>query len=305
MSSFVDTCFKLSKTHDYTFFTVHTLFWLIGHYLLSDNKKPIESKNNGPKNKKLPPYKLTKIEKIFATIMISVTIINILLRISKGVPHWLIQPCHVLSVILICVLLDKNSSSNLFYLYFYTLWMPVFGLLAVPDDSWFYYSWEPFVFYLHHYTMVLIPFYYLIFNHRFHAHFKSKTSLSYEHYFNPKLSSFKNRIKLFVQIFILGMLYHTVVLGFGGLLLDEDFNSMRCRFPGGEMLGIWWREALSVGGLIVGILVAMIPDTIFHYFLHKDNNNQQQTKSTPSSNFISDLFNYVNTLVKSEIKKNE
>ncbi|KAN0041994.1 hypothetical protein ACTFIV_004550 [Dictyostelium citrinum] len=316
MSNFVDTCFKLSEGHDFVVFTLHTIVWGTILHLMNRNdpiKLQQKQQQKQQNNKKTipppppppppPPYKLKPFEILFLGIMITVTFINIVLRFIKGVPIWLLQPCHVLSALLIYIISNKKSDSNIFYLYFYNLWMPLVGILAVPDDSWFYYSWEPLVFYLHHYAMLIIPFYYMFFNHRFHAHFKSSTSLPIEHYGNIRLSTLKNRLRLFVQVFTIGMLYHSLVLGYGGILLNEDLNSMKCRFTGGEMFGIYWREFLTIGGWILGWLVAVLPDTLIHYFFSISKNNST-TKKNSILSILGDGFNFIQSRINLEIKKN-
>ncbi|KAM9990887.1 hypothetical protein ACTFIY_006918 [Dictyostelium cf. discoideum] len=317
MSNFVDTCFKLSEGHDFVVFTFHSIVWgTLLHLMnrsdpikLQEKQQRQQQQNNINKKSKSNPhtYKLKPFEILFLGIMVTVTLINIVLRFVKGVPIWLLQPCHVLSALLIYIISNKKSDSNIFYLYFYNLWMPLVGVLAVPDDNWFYYSWEPMVFYLHHYAMLIIPFYYMLFNHRFHAHFKSSTSLPIEHYGNIRLSTLKNRLRLFVQVFTIGMLYHSLVLGYGGILLNEDLNSMKCRFAGGEIFGIYWREFLTIGGWILGWLVAVLPDTLIHYFLNSKNTSTTTTTTTKKNSILSilsDGFNFIQSRINLEIKKN-
>ncbi|KAK5580450.1 hypothetical protein RB653_000467 [Dictyostelium firmibasis] len=317
MSSFVDTCFKLSEGHDFVVFSIHSIVWgTLLHLLNRSDPIKLQQKqqqqqqqqiNNKKTNTISPIYKLKPFEFLFLGIMVTVTFINIVLRFIKGVPIWLLQPCHVLSGLLIYIISNKKSDSNIFYLYFYNLWMPLVGILAVPDDSWFYYSWEPFIFYLHHWAMLIVPFYYMFFNHRFHAHFKSSTSLPMEYNGNIRLSTLKNRLRLFVQVFTIGMLYHSLVLGYGGILLNEDLNSMKCRFAGGEIFGIHWREALTIGGWILGWLVAVLPDTLIHCLYYSNKKPSSSTTATKKNTILSilgDGFNFIQSRINLEIKKN-
>eukprot|EP01133_Synstelium_polycarpum_P004957 gene4957-5761_t len=84
----------------------------------------------------------------------------------------------------------------------------------------------------------------------------------------PMLTDRTLRYRFLKQMFAVGVMYHAYLLGPMGLALDEDFDSMRCRFSGGEIFGIFWREGLMGLCFTGSILVGWIPDMIAHkYFL--------------------------------------
>ncbi|KYQ93548.1 hypothetical protein DLAC_06254 [Tieghemostelium lacteum] len=192
-----------------------------------------------------------------------------MVRALKGVPHWLIQPCHVLSFLLIYVLLNTKNDARHFYYYFYSIWMPTVGLLSPPHASWFKWWWEPTLFYVHHAMLLLIPYYYLFFNHRFHSHFISSKTTSGPHYLVSSFQSLKKRVRYFIQVYASGLLYHSLVLGFASLYFEEDFDAMRCRFDGGEIFGNYWREFMIICAVILAMIVCKIPDIIAHAYQYR------------------------------------
>ncbi|KAF2073797.1 hypothetical protein CYY_004891 [Polysphondylium violaceum] len=285
----IDNCFKMSVTYDILHYTTHSLFYAGVYYLV----KPTESEVKREKEQeetlkkleaKKAQYKLTVFEYLLAFLLASVLLINIGVRLAKNVPHWLFQPCHVLTALFIYVILNPKSNAKGFYLFFYSLWMPFYGLAAAPHPSWFLWWFEEPVFYIHHYAIVFLPYYYLFLNHRFHPHFtvgnhSTFSRKSGEHVID-RLSVFSGRLRHYLSVQCVALLYHSGFLGFLGLLLNEDFDSMRCRFAGGEMFGIWWREALILAGVwIVGFALSLLPEIIAHLIYHRPSKNVN-TKTT-------------------------
>jgi len=300
----IDNCFKMSVTYDVLHYTTHSLIYGGIYYLAKPHHTETEKEKHQHlqmKSKK-NHYKLTIFEYLLAFTLATLLLINIAVRLVKGVPSWLFQPCHVLTAILLYVILNPQSNSKGFYLFFYSLWMPLYGLAAAPHPSWFQWWFELPVFYIHHYVIVLLPYYYLFVNHRFHPHFTSSSAMVSRGTQSviQRFTHFTGRFRHYLTVQCIALVYHSGFLGFLGLYLNEDFDSMRCRFAGGEMFGIWWREALILAGvLIVGMTLSVIPEFIAHFIFHKP-----PTKSTNKTNVNNDDHDE-HIISRSSINKNK
>jgi len=217
------------------------------------NKRSGPSKRKSPKNarngrmeigaKEDPnEYELTIVDKCIGALLCFFMISNIFTRFTRGVPHWMVQPCHLLTMLLIYLVYSKKNSADLFTFYLYCNWMPFLGL-AFYDASWYVYFYELPMFHLQHVLMIIIPWYY-VFTKRFQV----------TH--NP------NRKYIYLQAVGSAMMYHAVVLVWTSHFANEDFSGMKCRFPGGEFTGLFWREFQIVLGCILSILFGIIPEII-------------------------------------------
>eukprot|EP01132_Coremiostelium_polycephalum_P009243 gene9243-11324_t len=165
------------------------------------------------------------------------------------------------------------------------------GALSPPHSSWFKWWWEIYVFYIHHAILTIVPFYYLYFNHRFRPHLSIEnyntdngqplsTDLNVPYY----LKSTGGRTRFFFHSMTYGLIYHCTVLGFLGLYLNEDFDAMRCRFSGGEILGIWWREVMITGSAILGLVYLLLPEITSNYYFSRKLEKQLIAKKTNLNN---------------------
>ncbi|EGG21896.1 hypothetical protein DFA_01782 [Cavenderia fasciculata] len=285
MGDVFETCFKMDAWHDFKVLGLHGLSWTAVSYLT----RPKEYNLTTKKKKQVRSYSLTLGEWILFSILAACLLTNIYIRVAKGVPHWLWQPCHVLSAVLMYVMLFSGRDPRYFYSYFYSMWMPLVGFVSPPNETWFLWWWEIYVFYVHHAILLVIPYYYLLYNHRFHQHLNSgkihkreksanytrdssKSSLTTDggsainklSIIIPHFTSKLERFKIFTHTFSHGIIYHAFFLGQMGILLDEDFDAMRCRFAGGEIFGIYWREALVAITYLASLLVSWLPDYLVH-----------------------------------------
>ncbi|GAM25551.1 hypothetical protein SAMD00019534_087260 [Acytostelium subglobosum LB1] len=277
MAQLFETCFRMDPGFDFVLMTSGGIVAsIVTYYIRPDPfKKPERLKNK--------QYKLTLVEWLLISALIIVTLTNIVLRFIKGVPYWLVQPCHLASFLLIYVVIFAEHDTNLFHYYYYSVWMPVIGLLSPPNASWFTWWWEPHNFYVHHLLLLGIAYYYLFINHRFHPHLDT-ASAPPAHYMVDHITDASRRFKFFNHLFGYGVIYHTTFLTYLGLWLDEDFDAMRCRFGGGEIFGIHWREALMVLCYIASIIFVWIPDVIVHRTF-KAKNKQLANKHQDSRSY--------------------
>ncbi|EFA76984.1 hypothetical protein PPL_09736 [Heterostelium album PN500] len=303
MATMFEDCFKMDKLHDFKLLTsLGVIATCISYYL---RPKPYKI----PDRLKSKTYRLSFVEHLLGATLILCIIANVGIRVAKGVPHWLCQPCHVLSFLLVYVIYYGDLDTRVFHYYFYSMWMPynisrnlilmfinmlsVIGLLSPPNASWFTWWWEPHVFYIHHVLLLAIPYYYLMINHRFHPHLITKTS-SHSDYKVDHITNQKSRFRFFNHIFGFGVIYHAFFLANLGLYLDEDFDSLRCRFSGGEIFGIYWREALISLCYVASILFAWIPDHFAHkHFIKKSlkSSTKQHSNNVSSENSINTTKN--------------
>jgi hypothetical protein len=123
--------------------------------------------------------------------------------------------------------------------------MPVLGLIFF-DAAWYHYFYELPLFHVQHVLMVVIPWYY-VWNRRF------------QNDLNP------NRIPIYIQAVGISMIYHATILIWFSHFFNEDFSGMKCRFPGGEFAGRYWREIQVVLGGILAAIFGVIPE----YFILK------------------------------------
>jgi len=218
------------------FTTLSQILLWIPLIILWENKKKKISKLSKES------HKMTIMDHILGGMMVFFMILNTFTRFGRGVPHWLVQPCHILTLMLIYIIYDKKNNPDVFTFVLYCNWMPVLGLLFY-DPNWYYYFYELPLFHLQHVLMVIVPWYY-VWNGRFQTHF------------NP------NRIFIYGQAVGLAMLYHAIILVWISQIYNEDFSGMKCRFPGGEFAGRYWREVQVVLGAILAILFGIIPEII-------------------------------------------
>jgi len=199
-------------------------------------------------------YKLTLMDHLLGALLSGFMLMNIVLRIQRGVLHWLVQPCHILTLMLIYIIYSTKNNPNRFTFILYSNWMPVLGLIFY-DPNWYYYFYELPMFHFQHILMIVIPWYY-VWTQRFQKSF------------NP------NRRALYIQAVGASMLYHAIVLIWMSQIYNEDFSGMKCRFPGGEFAGIYWRELQVVLGGILCAIFGIIPEFIIIKLL---GNNKTKT----------------------------
>jgi len=185
-------------------------------------------------------YKLKIVDHILGALLIAFMITNTITRITRGVSHWLVQPCHIITLMLIYTIYTPFNNPDHFTFVLYSNWMPVLGLVFY-DATWYQYSFELPMFHFQHILMVVIPWYY-VWTGRFQLDF------------NP------NRRAIYLQAVGVAMLYHATVLIWFSHYYREDFSGMRCRFPGGEFAGRYWREVQVFLGGILALIFGVIPE---------------------------------------------
>eukprot|EP01112_Ceratiomyxa_fruticulosa_P011047 TRINITY_DN2969_c0_g1_i1.p1 TRINITY_DN2969_c0_g1~~TRINITY_DN2969_c0_g1_i1.p1 ORF type:complete len:318 (-),score=40.04 TRINITY_DN2969_c0_g1_i1:245-1090(-) len=251
-ASLVPACQLLSFERDVLTTLGHTLLWGVIIYLTFDTKKRPHVPNK---------YKLTLFDHILGLSTISCLVVNMGVRYIRGVIHWAIQPCHVLTLLLAIVIYDRQSRMTPFRYYFYFMWMPFFGLVNA-DYSWFTYSFEIPLFYIHHALLLLVPYYYL-FTRRYHTE---------DLIFHPEHSDkfgWKGRASFLLKVYGICMLYHAYMLIWAGHYFDEDFNGMRC-LPGAlSFAGAHWREVMVALGIHVIFILSFIPESICYLLWNK------------------------------------
>jgi len=131
-------------------------------------------------------YKLNLIDHLVGGLLVMVMAVTIYTRLSRGVAHWLLQPCHILTAVLIKVTYSSSSEDHLFWVYLYAHWQSYFAFFA-GDLSWYTSVVEVYSFWLQHILMTLVPGYYLLVGR-----------------FNTKNSSFG----FFLTIYTLTVIYH-------------------------------------------------------------------------------------------------
>jgi len=226
--------------------TTQAFLWLpIILYTVLQNR--VLSRDGISKDKNTPKknYKLTVVDHILGLTLIFCTFVNIYVRFERNVPHWLLQPCHILTVLLIYLIYNTNNDPRIFTFYLYSAWMPFLGI-AFYDKSWYVYFFEETLFLIQHALMIVIPWYYLMTN-RFPDHPKTKF----------------NRHHLFWTAFGVSMLYHCLVLIWASFYFNEDFSGMKCRFPGGEFAGTWFREIMVLFSVVLSFIFGILPELLF------------------------------------------
>lgn len=190
-------------------------------------------------------YKMSVLDHLIGAALVAITLINIYTRVTRGVVHWLIQPCHYLTALLIGVTYSSSRNDRLFWVYLYAHWQGYFAFFG-GDLSWYVTKTELYAFWLQHILMTVVPFYYLAIGR-----------------FNTKHSSLAG----FLTIYTLTVIYHSLVLIPVGYWTLTDFDNMLCPFPGAEgLVGIWWREAMAIGSSPFAFLVCYLPGVLAHWF---------------------------------------
>lgn len=227
------------------------LLWVPLILYLEKSKKPSPT---------FKPRQLNAIDHFLGALLILFTIINIITRIYRGVTHWLFQPCHIITLMEIFMIYNRNGDSNFFTFVLYSNWMPVLGLVFY-DPNWYYYFFELPMFHLQHVLMIVIPWYYV-------------ATRVFQKDFNP------NRWQIFLQAVGVSMIYHATVLIWMSHLYLEDFSGMRCRFPGGEFAGKYWREVQVVFGTFLSAVFGVIPEFFILKAIHLLSSKKQDSKKT-------------------------
>jgi len=245
-ASTIPECQLLSFETDVITTLAHTALWAVVFYFTIDTKKRAHVTNK---------YKLNTIDYILGLLVFGCFALNMVVRYIRGVIHWAIQPCHPLTFLLATVIFDPQSRILPFRYYFYFMWMPFFGLVNA-DYSWFTYSFEIPLFYIHHALLLLVPYYYL-FTRRYHTD---------DVVFHPEHSenylSWKGRLSFLLKVYGICMLYHCYVLIWSGNYFDEDFNGMKCLPSALSFSGAHWREVMAAIGLAVIFILSFIPESV-------------------------------------------
>lgn len=190
-------------------------------------------------------YKMNVVDHLIGGMLVAIMAINIYTRVTRGVGHWLVQPCHYLTALLIGTTYSSSTDARLFWFYLYAHWQGYFAFFG-GDLSWYVNAAELYAFWLQHILMVLVPLYYLAVGR-----------------FNTRHSSFT----FFLTVYTFTVVYHSLVLIPVGYFTTTDFDNMLCPFPGGEdLVGIWWREAMGIFSSPFAFLVCYVPGTLAAWF---------------------------------------
>mmetsp|Transcript_9771 Transcript_9771/g.24412 ORF Transcript_9771/g.24412 Transcript_9771/m.24412 type:complete len:278 (-) Transcript_9771:33-866(-) len=193
-------------------------------------------------------YRLNLIDHLVGVALLIVLVITVYQRVERGVAHWCLQPCHPLTLLLILTVYHTGEI-RFFPAYMYLYWQGWFAFTGV-DYSWYQNDMELYMFFVQHYLMILVPFYYLFFTTRFHWIYRSTTV--------------GTRFKSALFFYSMGMLYHILVLLPLGLYTETDYDNMVCpAAPAVAMgLGSWWREAqagiFAIWALFIGFGVESV-----------------------------------------------
>jgi len=183
-------------------------------------------------------HELTWVDHALGLALIVLLIHNIGIRFTRGVAHWNLQPCHLLTTLFIITIYHPDNSPQRFLFYFYSVWMPLLGLLF-SDPGWYVFSYEQPMFNIQHILMVVAPWYY-VYTGRYDLEKVSRT----------KTFIFAASICMLYCIFLIWVAFH----------YQEDFCAMRCRPTILDGLGTWWREAMLPLVPILCFLFGPLPD---------------------------------------------
>jgi hypothetical protein len=193
-------------------------------------------------------YKLGVVDHLVGLMLIVIMLVNIYCRIARGVGHWLIQPCHWLTALLIYTTYSTSSRDTHFWVFVYSYWQCFFAFFA-GDLSWYETQLEVIMFYLQHILLVSAPILFLARGR-----------------FDPHRNNFTN----FLSIYSLNICYHSLVLIPFGFFTSTDFDNMICPIPGSDVyVGKWWREAMAIFTLPFAFMVCYFPPMVFGWFKRK------------------------------------
>jgi len=215
------------------------------------------SKKDTKERTKQVPYKLSFFEHILGLTLVLITVGHIYIRFARGVGLWLLQPCHYLTVLLACVVYWPLTNHPIFNAYMYAHWQGYFAL-AFANMSWYMTSLEVAMFYVQHYLMILVPWYYL--------------------FCTKKFMFLSNSLYDFVTIYALTIVYHGNVLLPMAYIAQEDFDNMLCPVPGlaNSFIGMWWRELMPWVSLPFALLVCYCPKLLMELLYHIDTSKKKE-----------------------------
>jgi len=184
-------------------------------------------------------YQLGVVDHILGIVMLCVVFLTIYPRVIRGVPHWLAQPCHSLSALLVLVIYYTRNDS-LFWFYYYSYWQSYPAFVA-GDMSWYIYEYEVWHYWIQHLLLVIIPLYYFIVG---------------------RFSTSRNSFSTFLSVYAFDIVYHSAFLIPVGYFTRTDFDNMICPHPGLAFAGAWWREVMALASFPVAFILCFLPPMV-------------------------------------------
>ncbi|KAI1317903.1 hypothetical protein EDD11_007565 [Mortierella claussenii] len=174
----------------------------------------------------VPPFKKSKIEISVLVTLAASLLITVYQKWTRGGLLYLLQPCHMSAMMLICILMgpkNKKWPHILLNIYFHIMWGTMLALLS-PDLRDYNMFFEIENFFIEHYLLLLTPFY-MIWSNRYVI--------------------WPVSMDVALMSFSFFALYHSFILSSVALLKGQNLNYLLMPPPGPlQMFGKWYRPVM-------------------------------------------------------------
>lgn len=214
----------------------------------SDNRLGKSAKatfNSASSSTKNIPHKRSLFDHLLGAILVVVLVLIVYTRILDRVPHWLLQPCHILTLLGIITIYWPYKDSAVYHFYLYSTWQGFCGIIGF-DEAWYPSTFDLTMFWVQHLAIGLTPFI-CIASGRFDTVYQK---------------GLVNRLPFMVAVCCFWNFYHLYVLLPASYLTKTDFDNTICPLAGLEFAGSYWREVMATSTYAMAFFFCFVPEQI-------------------------------------------